>query len=176
MPEIQNAMEVFKVLDKSNCRKCNEATCLAFAAAVYQGSRPIADCPALDSETVARFGGMTEKPSTLEQDSREAIAALQEKIETVDLEAAAARLDGRFADGNGVNAMALLPAEVEQPSGALLHLVTRVTLEATGGRRPLATIEGSSEQYGRPIAPAVALSTLGHGGSGGPEGEGACRP
>jgi len=79
---------------------------------------------------------------------------------------------GRFADGNGVNAMVLLPAEVEQPSGALLHLVTRVTLEATGNRRPLATIEGSSEQYDRPIAPAVALSTLGHGGTGGQETEG----
>ncbi len=72
---------------------------------------------------------------------------------------------GRFADGNGVNAMALLPAEVEQPSGALVHLATRVSVEATGVRRPMATIEGSSDQHGRPIAPALALSALGHGGS-----------
>jgi anaerobic selenocysteine-containing dehydrogenase/Fe-S-cluster-containing dehydrogenase component len=72
---------------------------------------------------------------------------------------------GRFASGNGVNPMILLPAEVEQPSGTLAKLVTRVTLEPTGGRKPVATIEGSSKQYGRPIAPAVWLEGLGaHGG------------
>ncbi len=70
---------------------------------------------------------------------------------------------GRFADGNGVNAMALLGAEVEQPSGALVRVATTVSLEATGDRRPLATIEGSSDQHDRPIAPAIALSALGHG-------------
>jgi molybdopterin-containing oxidoreductase family iron-sulfur binding subunit len=71
---------------------------------------------------------------------------------------------GRYADGQGVNAMDLLPAVVEQPSGALVLQATRVSVEATGTRRPLATIEGSSDQHDRPIAPAVALSALGHGG------------
>lgn len=71
---------------------------------------------------------------------------------------------GRFADGNGVNAMGLIGAEVEQPSGALVTVATRVRLEPTGHRRPMATIEGSSDQYDRPIAPAVAASALGHGG------------
>jgi len=79
---------------------------------------------------------------------------------------------GRFADGNGVNVMALLPSEVEQPSGALLHLATHVTLEPTGVRRPLATIEGSSDQYDRPIAPAMSLTALSHGGAGEHEAEG----
>jgi anaerobic selenocysteine-containing dehydrogenase/Fe-S-cluster-containing dehydrogenase component len=80
---------------------------------------------------------------------------------------------GRFANGNGVNAMTLLAAEAEQPSGALVHLGTTVILESTGSRRPLATIEGSSEQHDRPIAPAVAIAALAHGGSGGPQEEGA---
>ena len=71
---------------------------------------------------------------------------------------------GRFAQGMGVNAMDLLPAEVEQPSGALVLLATRVSLEPTETHRRLATIEGSSDQHGRGIAPAVALSALGHGG------------
>jgi molybdopterin-containing oxidoreductase family iron-sulfur binding subunit len=69
---------------------------------------------------------------------------------------------GRFATGMGVNAMSLLPAEAEQPSGALVHLATRVSLEPTGERRPLASIEGSSDQHGRGIAPAMALDSLGH--------------
>ncbi len=78
---------------------------------------------------------------------------------------------GRYADGNGVNPMVLLSGEVEQPSGAMVVLATKVTLEATGRRRPLATIEGSSDQHDRPIAPAVSLAEVGHRETGGPEGQ-----
>ncbi len=45
MVAAKNAMEVFSVLDKSNCRKCGEKTCLAFAGAVYMGKRRIEECP-----------------------------------------------------------------------------------------------------------------------------------
>ena len=70
---------------------------------------------------------------------------------------------GRYADGNGVNPMALLPAESEQPSGALVHLATRVTVEPTGEWRKLASIHGSGHtQEDRNIAPAVALADVGH--------------
>jgi len=73
---------------------------------------------------------------------------------------------GRFARGKGANAMRLLPADIEQPSGALVYLATRVDLVPTGRRQALATIEGSSDQHNRPIAPAVSLAGLGHAGSG----------
>ena len=70
---------------------------------------------------------------------------------------------GRWATANGVNAMALLPAVAEQPSGGLVHLATRVSVEPTGRRRRLATIDGSAgDQHDRPFAPAVALADLGH--------------
>lgn len=69
---------------------------------------------------------------------------------------------GRFANGNGVNAMDLLPAVTEAPSGALVHLATRASVTATGERRRLATISGSEDQDDRNIAPAVALTALGH--------------
>jgi anaerobic selenocysteine-containing dehydrogenase/Fe-S-cluster-containing dehydrogenase component len=77
---------------------------------------------------------------------------------------------GRYADGKGVNAMSLLSAEVEQPSGTLILLGTRVTVEATGRRRRLATIEGETQTFDRPITPAVQLAAMGtaheddHGG------------
>ena len=70
---------------------------------------------------------------------------------------------GRYADGNGVNPMALLPAEAEQPSGGMVHLATRVTVEATGEWRKLASIHGSAHtQEDRNIAPAIALADIGH--------------
>jgi molybdopterin-containing oxidoreductase family iron-sulfur binding subunit len=56
----------------------------------------------------------------------------------------------------------LLPAVAEQPSGALVHLATRVALQPTGERMRLATIAGADTQHERNIAPAVALSALGH--------------
>ncbi len=67
---------------------------------------------------------------------------------------------GRYADGQGVNPMTLLPPALELTSGALVHLATRVTVEPTGERRGLASIEGSSDQRHRPIAPAVELGPL----------------
>ena len=67
---------------------------------------------------------------------------------------------GRFADGNGVNPMVLLPAAVEQPSGALVQVATRVSVEPTGVWTRPSTIEGSDDQHDRPIAPAVELATL----------------
>ena len=70
---------------------------------------------------------------------------------------------GRYADGNGVNPMTLLPAESEQPSGGMVHLATRVTVEPTGEWRKLASIHGSAHtQENRNIAPAIALADLGH--------------
>jgi Domain of unknown function (DUF3786)/Putative Fe-S cluster len=55
MRTIKNVMELFKVLDKSNCRLCGEKTCLAFAGAVFTGSRRLQECPHLDAETAACF-------------------------------------------------------------------------------------------------------------------------
>ena len=70
---------------------------------------------------------------------------------------------GRWATGNGVNAVDLLPATAEQPSGAFVTLATTVTVTPTGERRRLATIDGSDgDQHDRPIAPAIALAALGH--------------
>jgi len=71
---------------------------------------------------------------------------------------------GRYADDKGVNALNLIPSTSEQLSGALVTTVTSVTVIPTGEKRRLATVEGSSDQYDRMIAPAVALADLGHAG------------
>ncbi len=71
---------------------------------------------------------------------------------------------GRYADGKGVNALTLIPSASEQPSGVLVTTATSVTVTATGEHRRLASIEGSSDQHDRLIAPAVALADLGRAG------------
>ncbi len=67
---------------------------------------------------------------------------------------------GRYANGAGVNALDLLPPTAEQPSGALVTTVTKVTVTPTGQARRLVTIEGSDSQHDRPIAPAVQLERI----------------
>ena len=64
---------------------------------------------------------------------------------------------GRYADNKGVNALTLIASASEQLSGALVTTSTSVTVNPTGKKRRLATIEGSSDQHDRMIAPAVAF-------------------
>ncbi len=40
-------MELYKYLPKTNCKKCKEKTCMAFALALLQGKARIDDCPPL---------------------------------------------------------------------------------------------------------------------------------
>ncbi|MCK4370037.1 MAG: 4Fe-4S binding protein, partial [Candidatus Lokiarchaeota archaeon] len=40
-------MELYKFLPKTNCKKCNPKTCMAFALALLQGKVKVDDCPPL---------------------------------------------------------------------------------------------------------------------------------
>ena len=99
MARPKNAMEIFQVLDKSNCRECMEKTCLAFAGAVYMGRRKIGECPRLDPETVERFSDRPEHESVIEQNRDDYLEALKKRITRTDLSAIADRLGGGFSDG-----------------------------------------------------------------------------
>jgi ArsR family metal-binding transcriptional regulator len=43
-------MEILKLLPMTNCRACNYATCMAFAAALREGEISLEDCPPLCEE------------------------------------------------------------------------------------------------------------------------------
>ena len=99
MTRINNPMEVYKLLPGTNCRDCNEKTCMAFAVAVFKSRKSLAQCPHLSPEVLEEYGGETEKPNTIEEDMREAVEYLKKKIPGTDLEEAATRTGGKF-DGN----------------------------------------------------------------------------
>lgn len=96
MVRINSPMDIFKVLPQTNCRDCNEKTCLAFAVAVFKNRRQISECPHLDPAVMERFGGETEKVDTIDEFMEKAIARLQNKISGIDLEAAAKKLGARY--------------------------------------------------------------------------------
>ncbi len=96
MTQFKNAMEIFKLLEKSNCKKCEMPTCLAFAAAVFKGQKQLDQCPQLDPEIVKQHSGQQSKQSQLEIDQEAALAELKSKVAAIDLEEAARRIDAPF--------------------------------------------------------------------------------
>jgi hypothetical protein len=98
MPHITNPMEIFKLLNGSNCRDCNEQSCLAFAVAVFKERKPIHACPHLEKDVLDRFEGAVEKADTVDEYKARAIETLKQKVSEIDLNAAAKRLNENFSD------------------------------------------------------------------------------
>ena len=91
-------MEIFLLLDRSNCRECGQKTCLAFAGAVFTGQKRVDECPKLDQATIERFGGEAESRNIIEQNRDEYLEKLKNGISNIDLAQAAKRIGARFSD------------------------------------------------------------------------------
>ena len=98
MPKPQNAMTIFKLLDKSNCRQCGEKTCMAFAGAVFIGRRPLSECPRLDRNIIEAYSDDPQNRHDVEQNRDDFLEQLKNQIKGVDLKAAAGRSGGRYED------------------------------------------------------------------------------
>lgn len=98
MPQLNSPMEILKLLDKANCGECNKPTCLAFAAAVANGQKRLEECPHLGRDIIEKFGGKSDKRTTLEEEQAEYVEQLQKKIETIDLDSAGQRLEAEFSE------------------------------------------------------------------------------
>jgi hypothetical protein len=96
MTKFKNAMEIFKLLEKSNCKKCELPTCLAFAAAVFKGQKQLSQCPQLDPDIIARHSSKQAGQSHLEAEQEAAMAELKSKVAAMNLEEAARRIGAPF--------------------------------------------------------------------------------
>jgi len=99
MTKLKTTMDIYKLLDHSNCRECGEKACLAFAAGVFKGKRQLAQCPRLDPSIIEKYTGNIQKAQSIEEDMADKVVALKEKIQSIDLSEAAFRLGGRFSEG-----------------------------------------------------------------------------
>lgn len=96
MLQFNNVFEVLVLLDKSNCRKCGEKTCMAFAAAVFKGQKEINVCPLVSSEIAAKYGGQKKKTDVYENDLQNAINKMRADLKEVDFEAVGERIGALF--------------------------------------------------------------------------------
>jgi hypothetical protein len=97
MIQLNNAMEIFKVLPRTNCRDCRVPTCLAFAAAVFKGDQRLGDCPHVDRTALEMFSVQNSDSRTLEREEVQALAQLRQQIGNVDLASSADRLGASFS-------------------------------------------------------------------------------
>lgn len=94
----KNALEIYKLLDKSNCRKCGEKTCLAFAGAVFQDRRKLQECPQLPQDIAGQLDGAIETRPAYEPGLKY-LEQLKSEVACIDLAATAGRTGGSFANG-----------------------------------------------------------------------------
>ncbi len=88
------ALDVYKILPKTNCGKCQLPSCLAFAGAIVAGRKKFRDCPDLDQAALAEFTARYQNPEQKEMNQAEFIDKLQSKMADLDL-AAVAEVEGR---------------------------------------------------------------------------------
>lgn len=96
--EPRNAMEIFDLLNKTNCRECGEKTCLAFAGAVFTGRSNINRCPYLTLEIKEKYQTEDTSFDLPASSGDEGFDELLALLKTIDLQDAARRCGGRVVD------------------------------------------------------------------------------
>ena len=119
MSRPNNAFEIFKLLDKSNCGRCGEKTCLAFAGAVFTGRRSLDECPQLGPEVLAGLAAESNLWRAAEREGIEYLEELKSRAAATDLAEAAARIGAAF-DGNRLT-LKVLGKDFGVDTGGRLH-------------------------------------------------------
>ncbi len=99
MAEFQNVMEIFKLLEKSNCGECENSTCLAFASKVFRGDLQISDCSRIPKEVADKYGVQEKRSVGYEVDMEKMMESLKAKVAGIDLAEAARRTNASY-DGD----------------------------------------------------------------------------
>ncbi len=91
-----NHLELYRLLNKSNCRDCGVPTCMAFALAVINGGKNIRDCPHLQGEAAEALEGNLLRRDR-DRDFEAAITPLKKEISEIDFSAVAEGLGAELA-------------------------------------------------------------------------------
>jgi Domain of unknown function (DUF3786)/Putative Fe-S cluster len=92
MLEFKNAMEIFKLLPGTNCKKCMVPTCLAFAAAAFKGEKGLRDCPYLDADIIEKYTAKSSSWAELEEMHQEDLEPLKQEVAAIDFASSVDRL------------------------------------------------------------------------------------
>ncbi|KKM19899.1 hypothetical protein LCGC14_1650980 [marine sediment metagenome] len=92
-------IEIYKKLPGTNCGKCGEPTCMAFALKVKNAQRKMSDCPYV---TEADEGSFSQKPTVTMDDNYERVSnKLEEEVRNTNFKEAAIAIGGHYEIKNG---------------------------------------------------------------------------
>ena len=127
----KNAMEIFTLLDKSNCRECGEKTCLAFAGKVFLGQCDIRACPYIGQQEIQRLNDNSTVAFDTDENSEEYISSLKHDISMLDFDETAEKIGAVF-DGSTMKIRMLGKSfGIQRENGAFvtdLHLIPWVVM------------------------------------------------
>ena len=99
MPHINNAMEIFQFLPKTNCKECGESTCLALAGAVFTGNAELASCPHVPKNKLQQYDGGTRHTNPIEAELSSVMKRLQDRLLSLDMKDRAATIGADYDEG-----------------------------------------------------------------------------
>lgn len=94
-----NAMEIFQILPKTNCKECGQSTCLAFAGAVFTGKVALSACTYVPQDKLQLFGGGKKGSNPIEEEFYAVIRKLQTRLLSLDTEEIAKKVKAEYDDG-----------------------------------------------------------------------------
>jgi len=97
MSRLDNPLEIYKLLPKSNCKLCGVATCLAFAAAIIKGEKRLDECPHLESNIIEGLNEKIIRQPTPEEQLEQILEPLKKEIVKIDFSASVKRLGARLS-------------------------------------------------------------------------------
>jgi hypothetical protein len=93
-----NPLDIYKLLNKSNCKDCGRPSCMAFALSVASGDIRIGECPHLERD-IAEQLAMTMDKASREEGMKAPINALREKVAGLDFQGIARKLGAGVSGG-----------------------------------------------------------------------------
>ncbi len=92
MAQLNNHLEILKILPKTNCRECDVPTCLAFAVAVKQGQKKLEQCPHLGSDVLGEFQVEADEVNHAIEDFQRILEEQRHKVAKIDLPSRAEKM------------------------------------------------------------------------------------
>ena len=93
-------LDIYKLLEKNNCKRCMLPSCLAFAAAVIGGQKQLSDCPLLSESNRALLSENLIQRSRAEPEQPAFMAKLLRKVRTLDFDLIAKLVGGEYDPEN----------------------------------------------------------------------------
>jgi hypothetical protein len=106
--KVLTPLEIYKVLEQSNCKRCMLPSCLAFAAAVIAGQKQLQDCPQLTEDLIAELSVRLQQRSTAEPGESEFMKKLLQDVKALDFPAIARERGGEFQKNSNTLAISSL--------------------------------------------------------------------